>query len=176
MCPLRFVLLIMDGIMNVFVQASFQLTLLYALLYIRIEVYVIATITACFSIMYFLVREILQTCSFRTLNEAKAAFTSIWNIVDWCTICLVIAAIYLMHVNIFNRRGEEYTNYLFSDEPKPAIHNVINLTEAVLYNVNSTGYESAREQFNIAPKYIYTIVRKEFFFYDFVCILISFSF
>jgi len=145
-----------DGIMNVFVQASLQVTLLYALLYIEIEYYAFASIVAFYSIMYFVVREILQTCSFRTFSEFKAVFISIWNIVDWFTIGLVITALILISRNIFRRTGEEYTNYLFSD-PKPIVHDILNMTEAILHNSNATMYESAREQFNIAPKYIYTI-------------------
>jgi len=147
--------------MNVFVQASLQVTLLYALLYIEIEYYAFASIVAFYSIMYFVVREILQTCSFRTFSEFKAVFISIWNIVDWFTIGLVITALILISRNIFRRTGEEYTNYLFSD-PKPIVHDILNMTEAILHNSNATMYESAREQFNIAPKYIYTIVRYNF--------------
>jgi len=150
-----FVLLIMDGIMNVFVQASFQITLLNALLYVDIEYYAFASIIAVFSIVYFLIREILQTCSVRTFNEFKTAFTSIWNIVDWITIFLVITALILINWNIFGRRGDDYTNYLFSN-PKPIPTDFLNMSEAILHNIDPDNFDSAREQFNIAPKFIYT--------------------
>jgi len=164
----RFVLLIMDGIMNVFVQATFQITLLYALLYVDIEYYAFASITAFFSIVYFLIREILQTCSLRTCNEFKTAFTSVWNIVDWITIFFVITALFLLNWNIFGRRGEDYTNYLFSD-PKPIPSDFLDVSAAILYNIDPDSFDSAREQFNIAPKFIYTFVSWHFIHFTFVC-------
>jgi len=107
-----FCLLITDGWMKIIQFVFFQLAMFNATVSLNANGYIMSFVVTGFGVVYSLCREILQTASLKNTTEFISTFTSFWNILDWMTIIMVIATIFVLNKNILEKKDDPYTEIL----------------------------------------------------------------
>ena len=107
-----FCLLITDGWMKIIQFVFFQLAMFNATVTLNANRYIMSFVVTCFGVVYNLCREILQTASLKNTTEFISTFTSIWNILDWMTIIMVITTMFILNANILEKKDDPYTEIL----------------------------------------------------------------
>lgn len=104
--------MITDGLLKVTQFISFQVLLFHSTIDLDAIKYIMSFEITGFGVIYSLCRKILQTASLQNTTEFVSTYTSIWNILDWTTIIMVLTTIFALNLNLFDKKNEPYTEVL----------------------------------------------------------------
>lgn len=123
--------MITDGLLKVTQFIFFQVLLFHSTIDLDAVKFIMSFEITGFGVIYSLCRKILQTASLQNTTELVSTYTSIWNILDWATIIMVLTTIFALNLNLFDKKNDPYTEALLRSSNSS---NYISLRMSVLSN------------------------------------------